>query len=360
MEIETYVGEPDKERLIAAMRGEKVDRVPNFEVLIEDEHVEKLLGRKAGNTLAVGGDPAKGIEESQNARPMYPEDYIEICNITGQDVIVVEALWTPFRKIKDGKSVIVGDRSVRTRQDFEKLIMPGDADIEEHLKYIREYKKAVSGTKIGVAVLFGALFQTVYEFLFKMNDFMLLIYDDRDFIEEVLEVSTRYWVKFVKAVIKEGVDIMYPADDIAYKSGLFIRPEIFKPMWLPRVKRIFGPILNAELPILFHSDGKLDEIIEDLIDAGITCLTPMDPYGIDYRDYKKRYGHRVALHGNIDIEDPLVEGSPQDVQRDVKEHMDVLKPGGGYVAGSSHSIVNYIPHENFVSMINAFHKYGLY
>ena len=51
---------------------------------------------------------------------------------------------------------------------------------------------------------------------------------------------------------------------------------------------------------------------------------------------------------------------PADVERDVREHMEVLKPGGRWVAGSSHSIVNYIPYENFVAMINAFHKFGIY
>ena len=40
--------------------------------------------------------------------------------------------------------------------------------------------------------------------------------------------------------------------------------------------------------------------------------------------------------------------------------MDALKPGGGYVCGSSHSIVNYVPHENFIAMLNAIHRYGAY
>lgn len=360
MKLEPYIGEPDIERLIAAFNGQETDRVPNFEVLIEDKHVEKLLGKNAGNTLAVGGDPAKGIEESEGARPMHPKDYIELCNLIGQDAIVVEALWTPFKKRKNGKLVMVGDRSVKTRSDFERLVMPDETDIEEKLKYVREYKEAVKGTKIGVTVLCGGFFQTAYEFLFKMHDFMLLVYDDRDFVEEILEVSADYWVRFVKAVIKEEIDFLFLADDIAYKSGLFIRPEIFKPMWLPRLKRIFEPVLSAGLPILFHSDGKLDEIIEDLIDAGISCLHPMDPSGIDYRRYKKRYGDHIALCGNIDIDYPLVRGNVEDVERDVKEHMEVLKSGGRWVAGSSHSIVNYIPHENFIAMINAFHRYGVY
>ena len=80
----------------------------------------------------------------------------------------------------------------------------------------------------------------------------------------------------------------------------------------------------------------------------------------DYRDYKKRYGHRVSLHGNIDLRWPLAQGTPADVEKDVLAHMEVLKPGGRWIAGYSHSIVNYIPHENFVAMINAIHRHGVY
>ena len=58
---ESFAGKANIDRLIAALRGEKTDRVPNFEILIEDQHVERILGRKAGNTLGVGGDPAKAL-----------------------------------------------------------------------------------------------------------------------------------------------------------------------------------------------------------------------------------------------------------------------------------------------------------
>jgi len=141
---------------------------------------------------------------------------------------------------------------------------------------------------------------------------------------------------------------------------LFVRPELFKELWRPHYDRVMAPAREANIPIMFHSDGKIDDAMEMLLDMGVDAITPMDPSGVDYRDYKKRYGHRVTFVGNIDLQWPLASGTPEDVERDVKEHMAVLKPGGRWIAGSSHSIVNYIPHENFVTMINAFHKYGLY
>jgi 5-methyltetrahydrofolate--homocysteine methyltransferase len=364
MRLEPYVGEPDIGRLLAAFKRKKVDRVPNFEVLIEDRHVEKLLGRYAGNTLAIGGDPAKGVEESEGSRPMHPGDYIEICKIIGQDALIVEAIWTPFKKRKpDGSLGLVADRSIKSRKDFEeKVIPPGDAEIEEKMAYVREYRRAIdrSGTKLGFCVLTSAYFQTLYEFMIGMEDCMTMVYEDRDFIEELLEISTVYWVKFMKRAVEEGVDFVWPADDVAFKTGLFLPPKIMKEMWLPHLARIIEPAVSAGKPVMFHSDGKIDDIVPWLVDIGVDCIQPMDPYGIDYREFKKKFGGEACLAGNIDIEFPLAHGTPAEVEKDVREHMEVLKPGGGYVASSSHSIVNYIPHENVVALINAIHKYGVY
>jgi 5-methyltetrahydrofolate--homocysteine methyltransferase len=364
MGFESYSGEPDIHRLLDAFKHKKIDRVPNFEVLIEDKHVEKMLGRYAGNTLAIGGDPAKGVEESEGARPMPAKDYLELCGIIGQDAMIVEAIWTPFKlRHDDGTLSLAADRSIKSRRDFEERILaPSDDDIEDKMQYVREYRRVIdeSGSRVGFCVLIAAYFQTLYEFMIGMEDCMTLVYRDRDFIEELLEISTRYWVKFVKRALEDGVDFIWVADDVAFKTGLFLPPDIMKQMWLPHIRRILEPAVSSSTPVMFHSDGKIDDIVVWLADIGVDCIQPMDPYGIDYREYKKRFGNLVCLAGNIDIEFPLAHGSPEDVERDVREHMEVLKPGGGYVATSSHSIVNYIPHENFMAMINAIHRYGAY
>jgi uroporphyrinogen decarboxylase len=362
--IDPYTGEPDVERLKAAFKRKPVDRVPNFEVLIEDQHVEKFLGKPAGNTLAYGGDPAKGVVDPDIVRPMFPDDFIDLCNIIGQDAMVFDAgLWTPFkRKDENGKLAQVADRSVKTRKDFDELILDSDRQINDAVKYVKEYREVLKkrNSKIGVVGLYGCISQTPYEFLIGMNDFMMMVYEDREFVEDILEVSTQHFVKLTQAIVDAGIDIIWPADDVAFKTGLFLPPKIMKEMWVPRMARIMEPAVNAGVPVIFHSDGKIDDIVEDLIDMGLDCLNPMDPYGIDYADYKKRYGDRLCLSGNIDIEFPLSKGTPEDVDADVKAHMDVLKPGYGYVATCSHSLVNYIPHENIIAYFNAIHKYGIY
>lgn len=359
--IEPFAGAPDISRIIATLRGEETDRVPHMEILIEDAHVEKLLGRPAGNTLAAAGEPGKGNAASENSRPMLPADYLELCRIIGQDVIIIEALWTPLKHVRpDGSIGLITDRSIKGRADYERIIWPGKTELEERLGYVREYVAAAKGTGIGVALAGFSIFQTLYEFVIGLHDAMILLMEDREFFDELMSRSADYYVPLVNCAVAAGVDFFYPADDFAFKTGLLVRPNLFEQIWRPHYDRILSPIREAGLPILFHSDGKLDQAIEMLVDMGVNGITPMDPSGIGYRDYKKRYGRRLTLHGNIDITWPLVSGTPADVEADVRRHMDALKPHGRWIAGSAHSIVNYIPHENFAAMINAIHRYGTY
>jgi len=258
----------------------------------------------------------------------------------------------------------VADRSIKSRRDFEQnVILPDDADIEAKMVFVREYRKALdaSGTKIGFGVLFAAFFQTLYEFVIGLEDTMKLVTEDREFVDHLLDISASWHARFCAAAVKNGVDFIWTADDVAFKTGLFLPPALMREMWLPKLQRIHAPALAAGKPIMFHSDGNVEELVPMLLEAGVDCLNPMDPYGVDYRQLKKTYaGHRLCLSGNIDIEFPLAHGTPADVDADVKAHMEALKPGGGYVCGSSHSIVNYIPHENFLAMLNAIHAYGAY
>lgn len=92
---------------------------------------------------------------------------------------------------------------------------------------------------------------------------------------------------------------------------------------------------------------------------GVDCLNPMDPSGVDYADYKKRFGNRLCFSGNVNVE-LLAKGTAQEIYEDVKKHIDIMKHGYGYIISSSHSIVNYIPHENVIAYLNSIHQYGKY
>jgi len=379
LQFKPYQGKPDKQRIINAIKGEPVDRVPNLEALIEDKIVEMILGRHIGgatlgnmtdrvvtkNVLDKAWKVHENLELGKEGRPIYATDFIEICEAIGQDVIRIGEFFAPFCKIDEvGKKVMVFDRSFKNRKDIkEKLIMPTENMdyFKWLLPYLEEYKKEAGKKNIAVMVSGGDLFQQLYEFIFGIEDFSLLLYDDYSLIEELIEAGVEYWRNFSSYMVnKAGIDIISFSDDLAFKSGLFVKYDVLKKLYLDRYKKVIEPAAISGIPIWFHSDGKIYDILNDLIEMGVNCINPMEPYSMDYRFLKKKYGKNLTLMGNIDITFPLTTGTPEDVRKDVKEHMNVLKPGYRYICASSHDLPNCIPGENIVAFFDAIHEFGVY
>ena len=89
---------------------------------------------------------------------------------------------------------------------------------------------------------------------------------------------------------------------------------------------------EAGLPFIFHSDGKVWDVIPDLIAVGVNALHPIEPKAMDINLVKARYGDKLALIGNIDM-DLLARGTPEQVREQVRQRIKDLAPGGGYAVG---------------------------
>jgi uroporphyrinogen-III decarboxylase len=70
---------------------------------------------------------------------------------------------------------------------------------------------------------------------------------------------------------------------------------------------------------------------------------------------KARYGDKLTLWGGVMVEH-LVDGTPADVYRDAELAMRVGPPGGGYIFGDTHSIAVGTKYDNFMAMLDAYHK----
>jgi len=80
---------------------------------------------------------------------------------------------------------------------------------------------------------------------------------------------------------------------------------------------------------------------------------------MDSREVKRRYGNRLCLVGNIDL-DLLVRMDPSFIRQMVRERLLQLGPGGGYCAGSSNTIPDYVPLQNYIAMQEAIFEFGTY
>lgn len=351
---------PDINRLLASFEHRQTDRVPNFEILIEDRHTSRLLGRAVGHTLG----SAKGAsEEGYAAPPMDPRDYIEICRLIGQDAIGMEALWAPLkRRGEDGRLQIITDGSIHTWEQLDRVVPhSAELDIEPKRRYLRGYIEACRGTGIGTTIMTGAPIMTPYQFIVGFEEFMVKLHTDRDFIEKLIAMCMAYYLDLVRMACQEGVSFIYIGDDIGQKGGLIMGPALSRKYAIPCYARIVETCAAYQVPVALHSCGNAVEIIPDLIDIGVVMYNPVEPTsGADIYELSRKYGDKICLSGNIDIAGVLAFGTPQEVEADVRRHIEALAPGGGYILTTSHSVTNDIPYENFLAMIAAGHRYGQY
>jgi len=101
------------------------------------------------------------------------------------------------------------------------------------------------------------------------------------------------------------------------------------------------------------------EVMEDLIACGIDALQPIEPAAMDIREVKRRYGDRLALIGNVEV-DLLARGTEDQVRAEVRRLLREVAPGGGYCLGSSNTIAYYVNPRNYRALLDETLRQGSY
>jgi uroporphyrinogen decarboxylase len=100
----------------------------------------------------------------------------------------------------------------------------------------------------------------------------------------------------------------------------------------------------------------------DLIQTGIDVLVTVQPYagGMDLVEIKRLYGDKLAFHGTVDIQHDLPGRSMDEVRKVVRERLDVMAPGGGFILAPTHATQPDVAPENTITMFETALEYGWY
>jgi uroporphyrinogen decarboxylase len=143
---------------------------------------------------------------------------------------------------------------------------------------------------------------------------------------------------------------------------MMISPEMFDDMIAPYYKRFFGWIhANTSWKIFFHSCGGIYPIIETLVDCGVDILNPVQTTaaGMEPERLKAEFGDRLTFWGGgIDTQSILPFGSPEEIREQVRQRIEILAPGGGFVFATIHNIQDDIAPERIEVMLRAVRDYG--
>lgn len=113
-------------------------------------------------------------------------------------------------------------------------------------------------------------------------------------------------------------------------------------------------------PWIQHSDGNLFPILDGLITLGMNGIHPVQPAAMDINRLKREYGDKLCIIGNIDLDYTLPNGTEEEVEAEVRDRIEKIGKGGGYMISSANSITDYCKTENVLAMARAIRKYGPY
>ena len=200
-----------------------------------------------------------------------------------------------------------------------------------------------------------------------MDQFLLNMALNPDFAKALLgkltEISKGIMGHFL-AEAGEYIDIIKIGDDLGTQESLLISPKMYREILKPfHADLIAFTKERTDAKLLFHTDGDVFNLIDDFIEIGVDILNPIQTSAgrmSDLEGLKKHFGDRMVFCGGIDTHKILPEGSPDDVQQEVRRVMSALGKGGGYMVGGVHTIMNDVPAENVLAMVDAVEKFGQY
>jgi hypothetical protein len=147
--------------------------------------------------------------------------------------------------------------------------------------------------------------------------------------------------------------------DVAYRKSLLFSPAYWRTYFKPGIRSIVESCHDRKLPVIFHSCGNISALLPDFIDLGLEAINPLEAKaGLDVVDLRRRYGHRLAFCGNIDIR-VLEDGDEKRIRREVRRKLNAAK-GGGLIVQSDHSITSRVAGRSYDFLVNLVREYGTY
>jgi uroporphyrinogen decarboxylase len=347
--------EPNFERVrTMLLRTGEPDRVP-----LGDISVHPIL--KAG----VLGRPVRTPEDDVAFWAKAGFDYVPVEQglqltdvIRRQSMHEVEAHYAADTSETQVRSwATEGKGLITTRAEFEAFPWP-DPDALDY-SAVEPIERLLSPQAKVIAVV-GKVF-TCVSWLMGLEGLSFALADDPELVAAVFERVGQFQHRVVENIVRfDGVGAIWHADDIAFKTQLLVSPQILRQHVFPWYTKMNQLAHAGGVPVVYHSDGALQEVVEDIIACGFDGLNPIEPPAMDINAVKQRYGKRISIIGNIDLGYTLTRGTPDEVRTEVRQRIRDLAPGGGYAVSSSNSVPEYVPLANFNAMREATFAFGRY
>jgi uroporphyrinogen decarboxylase len=338
-----------RERVEAALNLRPVDRVPVYDLLVNDAAIEyyaaepltiqdgfrttcKAISRCLDLTRSIRG-PAEPMVVDHGDGWVHRYD-------RWTTWIVERPFQTP-EQAADWMERSIGDMDA---------LKPGSEDREQFHKDFLNLQ-ALCGDTVLMHSLNGVGIDALYHTV-GWDPFACILADQPELISAWLESHTNHQVRWIHACSDyELSPVALTFGDIACKGTTLFSPAWLRREFMPRLKRINDALHEHGIKCMFHSDGYLMDVLADLIEANIDGLNPIEVCaGMSVKEVKDLYGDRLFIAGGIDVSQLLPLGKLEEVRAACEQA--IRDTGGiGFLMGSTTELHNAVPLENFRALV---------
>ncbi len=276
---------------------------------------------------------------------MYPSIDFPRDNYNLADDTASQKNWSAGKRIWQDE----GTGPIQNWADFEAYPWP----TAETIGYAGiQYLNAVMppGMKIGVN-LPGILENASW--LMGLQSFSYALFDQPDLVKAIVQkVGEAVTAAATYAATLENVGMLFLGDDMGFYSGTLVSPALLREQIFPYHRRLVAAAHAHGKPMLLHSCGNLEKVMDDIIDVGFDAKQSFEDKIMPVEEVYRRWGDRITVIGGIDM-DILARGGVEDVRRRTREVLEVCGAAGtGYCLGTGNTVANYIPKENYLAMLD--------
>jgi len=359
-----------RERLLSAIEGEPVDRIPVspriWRYALWKKCSKLELARRFDFDYFEFGTGPLGTPLSdvycETVESLLPEVKIDVRKQRQENKTEIERTFhTPGGELHDllvqpdaGGEYGIGPNPewkeplVKTDQDVERLahLLPESRHVKDNFPSAYELEAEVGDAGLAAFRPTVGVDQVVVDALGPARAMILSIENPR-MLDRLIEIVDAWHTQVMKLVLEDGWKIIF---DAFFNFSLSVgwSPDFYRQTVAPIIKKHTDLVHSYGAKMMFYDDGKLSRSIGYIIDAGvdiIQTLTPPPIGDLDFKHLAETYGGKVCFNGGIDTV-RIRFGRPEEIAGKVRELMDIFAPTGRFILGTSDSITEGTPEEN--------------
>lgn len=353
------------ERIKRTLEFKEVDTVATGEIIQSSELISRFAGRKINNdwTLEELVRTYKGLKIDLGmliapASVPRTEDRNGIkYQVTYWSEWVVER---PFNDL-DGlqkylKKLILDVKSSEPEDIWSYAGRGGIVGqyFKDYKSYFQDLKKRIYPTipchiesPVGLDVIYNVAGWELFSYM---------LADNPGLISEVFEVLNDHEIRRVHLVADNEISpLVVVYCDIASNHDIILSPEYLRAEFFPRLKRLVDAWHEHDIKVIFHSEGNIKKVMDDLVACEIDGINPLEPNNISLQYTREKYPNLV-LWGGIDDKELLCFGTPEQVEEEVRRALTICKEGG-LILGTSGQIHPATNPDNAIALYRAAKKY---